>query len=779
MKYLPNKIQNIKYSAAVEKKLGSLFCDILRVRGVGDPAGFLAPSSGDILDPLLFDNMEQTVLRIKSAITNGEKITVYSDYDCDGVCSGAIAYLTLKDLNATVEVYTPDRLTEGYGTNRAAFEKIIDGGTKLIITVDCGIRSEDDVDFARSCGVDVIVLDHHECGELPDTPYIINQKVPGESYPFAHLCGSGIAYKLSVALTGDFYRYIDIAAVATMGDIVSLTGENRAIVCFGLQKLKKEPNIGLAALAKAAGIDLTKADSSKIAFGIVPRLNAAGRIASAKVAFCLLTSPAEQADEFAGQLCSINAERTKMQAGMIAAAKAHAEKYIMGATRIILVRDESFHEGIVGLCAQSLVETYGRPAVVFCEKNGKLTGSARSIKGVNLYELLNTASDLFIRFGGHAMAAGLTLKSENFEQLKSALELAASALDSGVFERKRNYDAKIGVGDATVLLAANLAKLEPFGCDNPPPSFLFGNVTLENQRLIGEGAHFKVEITSDSAAIAAIKFRHATPLLPGSYDVLGQLSLNEYRGISTPQLIIEDMKTVKPDRKLLIERNANLYFTSALTELVALDDFLRYKSDYRYTKDDAEFFDAVTASFDQSPIGTALVTCTHAGATAIPTNWRAKYYPEVASSGGENSAENIITYHATSHELRHYPSVFAYGALSIKGAFHLINSRIYSSLMGMVKNYMPMSAEFDSFSANLADFCAANVFFGVSDFLKTYTEKYGGKITACYTMLKIFLELDLIEVRKSGKIKFIFSGKKPDLSESKIYTALERLDGIL
>ncbi len=482
---------------------------LLRERGISDEdlQGFLFPSASALHDPFLFVNMGRVVQRIRRAAASRECIRIYGDYDCDGVSAAAILYLTLKKLGADASVYIPDRATEGYGTNREAFQKIIDGGASLIITVDCGIKSVEDVAYAKERGADVIVLDHHECGPvLPDTEFLINPKAPFETYPCRELCGGALAFKLAEALLGEeAFCYLDMAAVATIGDMVPLLGENRVIAALGMEKLKKEPAPGLRYLAEVSKIDVTGINARKIAFSLVPRLNAAGRMTHGSDAFKLLTEEDERIClALAKELDLQNKKRQTIQKKITEEAVLRARQQKNRAeTRLLVSCQKGWDKGVLGLAAASFVQTFCRPALVLSEsEEGFLTGSARSIPGVNLYRILLTCADKYLNFGGHEMAAGLSLKAADMEEVERRLnEAAKKEYGDEHFLRTLYYDRELDQKSATLKLAKELALLEPFGMGNEEPVFLIRGFVPDSVTKMGKGEHLKIRAGAGSRLV--------------------------------------------------------------------------------------------------------------------------------------------------------------------------------------------------------------------------------------------------------------------------------------
>ncbi len=580
--------------------LPAVLARMLAARGISDSneaEEFLCPSREQLYDPFLFDAMRDAVELIREMVEADVPIAVYSDYDCDGVCGAAIIKKTLECLGADARVYIPDRFTEGYGTNPAAMEMLADEAG-LIITVDCGITSVSDVALARDMGAEVIILDHHECGELPDTPYILNPKRPGEKYPGKELCGAGIAFKLAQALLGEkAFEYIDVAGTATIGDIVSLTGENRAIAALGIEKLRKTPCCGLKQLALEAGTKPEKLDSYSVSFRLVPRLNVAGRLEHAYRALDLLMSDSDADAELrAGYLNELNERRRTIQKSITEL----AEQQVIAdgcADRVLMIRGKDFHKGVVGLAASSLAEKFCRPAIVLCEENGMLTGSARSIDGVNIYELMSAASDLYTKFGGHSQAAGVTMPKAVFEEARKRInDCACSTVDDELFLPSVVYDEQITPQDATEQLAELIERMQPFGQDNPSPVFLMRDVSVTNAAKMGKNSEHARARAEDLRIV-----RFGGELSEGGvYTMCGTLGINEFNSKKTVQFLARVCEK-KTDRELK-------YIRSFLREACALDA----RSENMYT-DRNKFF----SEFNAEGGAAVMAVYTKAGENAI------------------------------------------------------------------------------------------------------------------------------------------------------------------
>ncbi len=476
---------------------------ILCMRGVSDPEEFLAEKPKTAYDPFLLKGMDDACGKILDAIEAGRRICVYGDYDCDGVSSVAILTEVLAKMGARVSHYIPSRFTEGYGVNKAAIAKIAAGGEKLIVTVDCGISSAEEIRFAKMLGLDVIVTDHHTPeAVLPDCP-VLNPKRADSGYPEAVLCGAGVAFKLTQALEvrsnergargnlvplarKDMLAVMDYAAIATVGDIVPLTGENRTIVKYGTMILNRAERPFVNALKAAARLP-EPLNGESIAFGIVPRLNAAGRIASAEDALALLTAKTdEEATVCAAALEEANTKRKQLQEEAYEATLARVPADVPPV--LFFVAPEA-HEGILGIAAGKLKDRFGRPVVLFTEsKDGMYKGSGRSPEGIDLYELLAKAKHLYAHFGGHKSACGLSIPKENFGEVCELIAGESRILfDSApeLFQPTLKIDWVLEPGDVTIDLVNDLERMSPFGAENPEPLFCLRDVRAEDVAFMG------------------------------------------------------------------------------------------------------------------------------------------------------------------------------------------------------------------------------------------------------------------------------------------------------
>ena len=472
---------------------------ILVNRGVDskkDAEIFMNPSLEYLRDPFLMKDMDKAVKRIKMAIENKENIYIYGDYDVDGVSSTSILYLYFKSINYPVKYYIPNRLEEGYGINENAIRKIYEDGCDLIITVDCGITSVKEVELANELGIDVIISDHHECqSEIPNAYAIINPKQEDCNYPFDMLCGCGVAFKIIQALTDEeefkttMYDYLEIATLATICDIVPLVDENRIIVKNGLKLMKEGKNLGLRELIKVCGIESGQIGSSHIGFSVGPRINASGRLGYSYLGVQLFTTDDEnEAKEIANILEAKNIERQLIESKMYKEAEeiiANNEEYKND--KVLVVAKEGWQHGIIGIVASKLTEKYYKPTILLTIEDGEATGSARSIKGFNMFEALVSCKDLMNKFGGHEQAAGLALSEENISELKKRInEIADYNLTKEDLIENIKVEFELDEESVDLKLVDDLHKLEPFGLSNPSPRFIMRDLLLTHIYFMGK-----------------------------------------------------------------------------------------------------------------------------------------------------------------------------------------------------------------------------------------------------------------------------------------------------
>lgn len=543
-KYTPideKLIKKYKLTPIVEKILGS--------RGIDTDAALSAFfETSNLHDPFLMHGMEKTVKRIKHAITNEEPILVYGDYDADGVSSVTVLVTALKQLGAQVGWYIPNRFTEGYGPNEDAFLEAIHEGVKLIITVDNGIKGHHEVEVAKEHGVDVIITDHHEIGDtLPNAYAILHPEHPDGDYPFKKLAGVGVSYKLACALTGsELETMLPFVAIGTIADLVLMQGENRALVKRGLKIMQDKPPIGIQALLDEANFK-GEIDEDTIGFIIGPRLNAVGRLDDARMACELLQVEDENsAKMMAEEVNGYNDERKQIVNEITETAKEEADEKIKNGARFLVLAKEGWHEGVLGIVASKLVETYHMPVMILNIDYDQdfAKGSARSVPQISMYEAIDSAQEYVSKFGGHDMAAGLTLPIDQVENLEKSLnQFVEHKMNDDTFEKIIPIDAILTHEDITVKNIQALSALKPFGMGFKSPIFGMKDAKIDTMKQIGQNNnHLKLTLDSNLNALMWSKGELFNQLsLNHPIDVAFQLQLNEWNNNITPQLILSDI----------------------------------------------------------------------------------------------------------------------------------------------------------------------------------------------------------------------------------------------
>ena len=545
-------------AALTEAGYGPLLAAVLALRGVrtAEAAGALLEGGPELLhDPLGMLGMDVARRRVLQAIDRGEAVAVYGDYDVDGITATCLVTDYLRSRGLRVYPYIPDRNEEGYGLNRSALESLRAEGVSLLITVDCGVTAVEESEFGRELGLDLLVTDHHECkdGELPDAVAVIDCKQPGDTYPNGALAGVGVAFKLVCAVDGDpvamLDRYADLVAVGTVADVMPLVDENRFLVRRGLEKLEKDPLPGFAAMLKEAGVDAQRLNAATVGFSLAPRLNAAGRLGQAeRAAELLMCRDPEQAAALAAELCELNRQRQSIETEIWQ----DAQKMLAGQKPegpIVLASDR-WHQGVIGIAASRLAEQFCLPAIMICLNGEQGKGSCRSYGGFNLFEALSACSAHLIGFGGHALAAGLNIRSDRLEAFRRAL--------AEYYRQNRPEalpevccDLLVRSGEAlSIPNVRELEKLEPFGNMNPKPVFCFSGVPLEAADAVGGGRHLRVRLGVGRSRLEGIFFGHSAQELGiragDRVDAAFTPQVNEFRGHVSVQLVLTALRVHDP-----------------------------------------------------------------------------------------------------------------------------------------------------------------------------------------------------------------------------------------
>lgn len=611
-KFIENE-ENKKIVSDIAKNNGisEICASLLYNRGYKtnqDVKSFLNFEDTLMYSPLILKDVEKAASRIKDAIDNGERIVIYGDYDVDGVTSVTALYLYLKNLGAQVSYYIPNRVGEGYGLSNDAIKLLSTYGVSLIITVDTGITAINEVEYARALGIDIVVTDHHECQEqIPDAVAVVNPHRDDCEYPFKQLAGVGVIFKVICAyeilyvfgkeneidaVKSIYYRFADLVAIGTIADVMPIVDENRMIVKLGLSMLEKSPRLGLLALMEAAALGSNpnvrpaidnskqsrprKINSTYIGFTIAPRINAAGRISSATRAVeLLLSDDVNQAAELALELCEINYQRQKEENKIAEEAYQKIEKHLdVSSQKVIVVEDDEWMQGVVGIVSSKVTDKYGLPSILISfdgASEGEASGldigkgSGRSIKGFNLVEALAYSKDTLVKFGGHELAAGLSIRRKDIPAFREKInEYAESVLSEEDLYYTIEADRELSFEDITLNLAKELSVLEPFGNANPTPNFIMRGVKVMRAYLIGSGNHTKFVFEHNGKTVSAIIFHKSYFNLRinegDMVDLLFSLDVNKFNGVESVQLILQDIR--HSDEYLAYFENENLLYSA-------------------------------------------------------------------------------------------------------------------------------------------------------------------------------------------------------------------------
>ena len=540
-----------KYAAtlAAQQKEVGLLAGILAARGITDPTEALTLLAGEeeLSDPMLLTDMDKACARILEAIDKEQTIVVYGDYDVDGVTATALLYQHLKGMGASVKCMLPSREGDGYGLSKNAIQSIHDKGCQLIVTVDNGISALEEAEFAASLGVDLIVTDHHLPHDaLPKAVAVVDPRREDDHSPFKGLCGAGVAFKLCAALDGcppeEMLDYCgDLAAVGTVADVMPLTGENRTLVKAGLKLLQQTDRPGISALLEEVGLEGKPITAENVSYAIAPRINAAGRMDNAVTALQLvLCEDEERAAELAHKLNEINVARQETEQEIVKAAQEQldAEPAILE-DRVILIWGRDWHPGVIGIVASRLVEKTGRPVIVVSvDEHGEGKGSGRSVQGFNLHECIASCEDILLRFGGHAMAAGLSVREENLPELRRRLNEWAARECAVLFTPPLECDLSIHLDRITVESVRRLEQLAPYGAENPTPVFVLEKAVIDGIFSVSEGKHCRLRLRQGNASIYAVWFGMPPEQLPYTMgDVVdAAVNLSVYESLRGAQL---------------------------------------------------------------------------------------------------------------------------------------------------------------------------------------------------------------------------------------------------
>ena len=546
---------------ARDLKVSEIVARLLWLRGIQSPASaqsFLSSKLADLPDPALLPDMEKACRRLADALQNGDKIAVHGDYDVDGITGCSLLVEVLRACGGMVEYHIPLRMVDGYGLSEDAIRNAHQQGCKVILSVDCGVSAHHEAEIARSLGLDLIVTDHHQPPEtLPQCYALINPHLPGNRFPWPNLAGVGVAFFLVLGLRRmlrakshfpagtepDLRFVLDLVALGTVADIVPLNGVNRVLVKLGLQLLDKSMRPGITALKKVAQVK--QVTSGVVGFRLAPRLNAAGRLEDAAMGVeLLLSKDLATTSELAEFLDNCNRDRQAVEQQTLQDAIVMVDNDIPADNYGIVLAKENWHAGVIGIVASRLVERYHRPVVMIALENGEGKGSARSISGFHLHDALGQCSDLLCGFGGHAMAAGLTIAEDNIERFIHAFDaVCRDRLEESQLQPNFNHDGEVSLASLSLEVQGQIDELNPYGAGNPLPTFVSRNCRAYNCRVVGD-KHLKFDVEQGESFIAAIAFGMAERMAEcsGRLDILFRPGINEWRGERSLQLQVIDFQ---------------------------------------------------------------------------------------------------------------------------------------------------------------------------------------------------------------------------------------------
>lgn len=550
-KYDEEKIEKIKSTYNVS----DIMAKLLMSRNIEfqDIDMFLNGTIDDLYDPYDIKDMEKIVDRIDVALKKHEKVCIYGDYDVDGITSITIMYKFLTKLGIDIMYYLPDRLVEGYGINNNALDEIKSQGVSLIITVDCGITAIEEIEYAKKIGLDVCITDHHECTEnLPDAYAIINPKRKDDNSKFKMLAGVGVAFKCLMAIAEkynlakeEYLKYLDIVSIGTISDIVPLVGENRIISKYGLKMMEKTKNLGLKELLKI--VNYKDIDSMMVSFGMAPRINACGRMGNASAAVKLLLEKDDQkAEKIAMELDELNQERKNVESIIYNQTLDIIKKENLEDKNSIVLYNSSWHNGVIGIVASRLVNMYYKPVILLTKEHGFIRGSGRCPSGFSLYDALSECKELLIQFGGHELAAGLSIDEKNIEAFIEKFEEVVKNRKYTISDQIINIDSVISRKNLNAQIIKDIRALKPYGQSNQVPIFLYKGLKVAAIRTIKDDKHLKLVLKDDKSLIDAVGFslgiRRDEIRIGDKIDVVANVELNSYNTPKTIQLVIQDFK---------------------------------------------------------------------------------------------------------------------------------------------------------------------------------------------------------------------------------------------
>lgn len=736
---------------------------------------FLNPTEKDLINPFLLANMDKVIERIKDAVKNRKRILIFGDYDVDGISAVAILYKYFEKQMIKADYFLPNRYEDGYGLTMETAEKIIEEfSPEFIITVDCGISCYKEVDYLISKGIEVIVTDHHEIPEILPNCLILNAKLPNQEYGFTELCGAGLAFKIVQALGENINEYLPIAAIATVADIVSLTEENRAIVVLGLQQFNNAP-YGIKLLIKE--LKIGKLTSSDIAFKVAPKLNAAGRMGDASIALQLFINKNQQTlMETLVKLTALNIERQQRCNKVYEDAIQKLGSINSNKQKCIILQSNDWDSGLLGIVCARLVEDYNKPTFLFSNENGVLKGSVRSINGINIHTALSNCSSLLETFGGHSMAAGLTLNLNNYELFKKEInEYFNNNFNENDFICEKEFDSKLDNKDITVAFVNELNKLEPFGCGNPKPIFMIEWNKSVVKQIGNYPQHLNIILNHNVNLIA---FNSSEYVQNISYNktkkALIELQLNEFNGKQSVKCLVKSF-SFEGFNKINNELIKGNYFKQTFSKNF-YEGFICYCDD---------IFLQVKECLENSKYGT-LIVCNNANnlekIESLISQYNINYCIEKINN--KNSTNAIVVCLNSYENILNYSNVIFLEPIICKEYLSNFKAKIYLPKKDRcnVKDFkVNLSREyllqvFSCLKLQGSKLVKSNEFNYFLEFKKLNPQLKNFNFSEFVAYIKIFEELKLIVVDRDLKYCVnIIDGAKNKLESSNYYNKLKYL----
>ncbi len=783
--------------------ISPLLASLLYARGAKtkeEMLAFLYPSLDDLCDPFLLNDMDKAKARVEKAIQTNEHICIYGDYDVDGMCAASILFQALKKAGASVSYFIPTRKDDGYGMSEHTVRNVAQRGTKLIITVDNGIKSLNEIELCRELGIDVVVTDHHMCGEeLPVCEAVVCHTVHNSVYPNDDICGAGTALKLVHALFGaeEMKKYIPLAGIATIADVVPLTGENRVIVAFALKMLAAcECSIGVSTLLEKAVGKKDEYTTADISFGFAPRLNAAGRMESANMGVELLCSEdAKEAEKIAQKLNELNMLRQDEEASICKEVIETVECSDLSDTCSIILKSDKWHPGVIGIAASRITEKYYRPALLFSQHDGFLTGSARSVPDVDIYNALEKAKSHFVRFGGHAYAAGVTLEENaDIDELHKAVDKAFFEQNHiDMFIPRKFYEIETDIDDITVELVREINMLAPFGTANPSPVFFARKVIPSKLKRVGkDGAHLSMLVHGGKASLKSIAFsmgdRFDEVMDSESIDILYSPSLDTFGGRCGIQLKISALrKSDISDAEAYFAGHSDDFKMSLLSNICSKGSEIEKKTAKA---------DAVFGKIKEKAWGTLVLCFTEKGCVQFQNELTQRGLLHRTDTFFFGNRETPCPYNTAVFapvldklKISRYKNIVIYDKAPFDGMVHEISGRaknaeivfcesdenewlssikhtarlLFKGRDGIIPYYRMMKE-------------AGPMFYNEEELTRKLMDRVdNADECACRFAVKVCTELGFLQTTKTGGVEVVLNPTKCELDESTAYAAIKAL----